>query len=203
MPRSKQGVKRSKVPEENLTNAVKAIIQDGLSVRLASKRFAVSRTTLQRHMDKFQKSGDTTFVVKNKNDVWKVFSPDEEQVLVKYLTKACNMHYGLTRHEVMVLAYEFAKSLRKKYPDSWDTNKKAGLKWLTDFLKHYPLSLRKPRATSIARAIGFNKPVVQAFFEKYKEVLKKHNFEPQSIYNMDESGLSTVHNPPKVIAAKE
>lgn len=64
------------------------------------------------------------------------------------------------------------------------------------------MSLRKPRATSIVRAIGFNKPVVQAFFEKYKKVLKKHRFEPQNIYNMVESGLSTVHNPPKVIAAK-
>lgn len=167
MPRSKEGVTRPKVHEENLTTAVKAVTQDGISVRLASKRFSVSRTTLQRHLDKFQKSGDDSFVVKNKNDVWKVFSPEEEQVLVDYLTKASNMHYGLTRREVMVLAYEFAKTLGKKYPNSWDTNKQAGLKWLTEFLKNNPLSLRKPRATSIARAIGFNKPVVQAFFEKY------------------------------------
>lgn len=113
MPRSKEGVTRPKVHEANLTTAVKAVTQDGISVRLASKRFSVSRPTLQRHLDKFQKSGDDLFVVKNKNDVWKVFSPEEEQVLVDYLTKASNMHNGLTRREVMFLAYEFAKTLGK------------------------------------------------------------------------------------------
>lgn len=202
MPRSKQGIKRPKVSEENLTNAVKAVKEDGISVRLASKKFSVSRTTLQRHLSAFKNGGDNTFTVKNNNDVWRVFTLEEEKCLVEYLTKASNMHYGLTRHEMMVLAYEFAKSIGKKYPSSWDTNKQAGLKWLTDFLKKHPLSLRKPRATSIARAAGFNRPVVEGFFEKYKEVLLKHKFESQNIYNMDESGLSTVHNPPKVIAPK-
>lgn len=200
MPRSKTGNKRSKVSEDSLSQAIKAVKEDGLSVRMASKQFSVSRTTLQRHLQDYERSGDNVFRLGNKNAVWKVFTDEEEKCLVTYLTKACHMHYGLTRGEVMILAYQFAKSISKKYPITWDANGKAGLQWLTDFLKKHPLSLRMPRATSIARATGFNKPIVEKFFDKYKEVLNKHKFTPDRIYNMDESGLSTVHNPPKVVA---
>lgn len=115
MPQSKQGIQRPKVSEENVTNAVKSVKEDGISVRLASKKL---RTTLQRHLSAFEYSGDNTFTVKNKNYLWREFMLEEEKCLVKYLTKASNMYYGLTRHEVIVLAYEFAKSIVKKYPSS-------------------------------------------------------------------------------------
>lgn len=203
MPRSKEGHKRPKVSEENLGAAVKAVLTCKKSVRGASKEFNVSRTTLQRHLEAHEKSGEVDFTYKTNSAVWKVFSCEEEKSLVTYLITASHMHYGLSRKEVMELAYQYAKQNSKTYPPSWDVNCMAGEQWLTDFLKrNRQVSLRKPQATSLARATAFNKPVVKMFFDKYSSVLQKNKLGPETIYNMDESGVSTVHKLPKVIAAK-
>lgn len=80
----------------------------------------------------------------------------------------------------------------------------AGNEWLRGFLKRHPdLSMRQPTSTSIARAIGFNKPQCDRFFENLSDLIKNHNFPPHAVYNMDESGISTVPNkPPKIISTK-
>jgi hypothetical protein len=45
------------------------------------------------------------------------------------------MHYGLSRKEVIELAYEYAKGTSKNYPKSWDMNGRAGKQWFIDFMK--------------------------------------------------------------------
>ena len=64
------------------------------------------------------------------------------------------MHYGLSKPQLKKLAFEYAKANAKKYPTSWDKNSKAGEQWYSDFMKRKNkfLSLRKPQATSLARA---------------------------------------------------
>ena len=57
-------------------------------------------------------------------------------------------------------------------------------------------------ATSQARASGFNKPVVDAFFNLLISVMAKFGFKQEQIWNTDESGCPTVMPPPKVIAKK-
>lgn len=67
----------------------------------------------------------------------------------------------------------------------------------------YPkLSIRKPEATSLGRIAGFNKNSVALFFEHLNEVLVKHKFEPHRIYNVDETGISTVPTPNKIVGPK-
>lgn len=85
MPRSKEGVKRPKVPEENLKEAIKVVLTNGVSVRTAAKQFGISRTTLQRHLDAHTKSGDTEFSYRNNCSLWQVFTKEEEKSLTKYL----------------------------------------------------------------------------------------------------------------------
>ena len=69
----------------------------------------------------------------------------------------------------------------------------AGWDWLQGFLKRHPkISIRKPEATSAARARGFNKVSVSKFFTLLTEVMEAHKFTPQNIYNVDESGFSCV-----------
>jgi hypothetical protein len=44
--------------------------------------------------------------------------------------------------------------------------------------------------------------LVELFFQKHISVLEKHNLGPERIYNVDESGLATEHNPSRAIARK-
>lgn len=126
MPRSKEGHKRPKVSEENLSSAVKAVLTLNKSVRAASKEFNVSRSTLQKHIDAHNNSGEDDFKYKTNSAVWKVFSSEEEKCLVTYLITASHMHYGLSRKEVMQLAYQYAKQNSKRYPPIWDVTSMAG-----------------------------------------------------------------------------
>ena len=58
------------------------------------------------------------------------------------------------------------------------------------------------KQTSIVRAHGFNLKNVNLFFALLREALAKHKFEANVVYNLDESGITTVQSVPKVIAEK-
>lgn len=72
------------------------------------------------------------------------------------------------------------------------------------FLSRHPdLALQKPEPTSIARAIGFNKPQVKRFFDFLRLQYIKHNFGAADTYNVDEIGMqSSAKSPPKVVSVK-
>ena len=50
--------------------------------------------------------------------------------------------------------------------------------------------------------MGFNKQQVQKFFGLYRELLDTREYTPARVWNMDETGISTVQKPGKVIASK-
>ncbi|KAF2878902.1 hypothetical protein ILUMI_27262 [Ignelater luminosus] len=64
------------------------------------------------------------------------------------------------------------------------------------------LSLRKPEITNLARGLGFNKARVDKCFGNFKSVLEKYKFIPDQIFNLDETGITTVLSSPKVVAPK-
>lgn len=100
------------------------------------------------------------------------------------------------------LAFDFVELNNITHPFS-KTKRLAGTDWMQGFLKRHPeLSLRHPEATSISRATGFNKVQVGKFFALLKDVMGKYKFPPNRIYNIDESGLSTVQKPGRILAQK-
>lgn len=205
MPRSKKGVKRTPVNQQNITCAVNRVLSKDLSIREASRTYNVSKTTLIRHLSKYRKIEDSAeFRYQANNKTKQVFSAQEENSLKDYLITAARLHYGLTKMEVRCLAYQFAIANEKKCPPTWKEHKKAGKEWLRYFLKRYHphLSLRKPEPTSLARSTSFNKANVTSFFNNYKLVLSRNEFPPHKIWNCDESGFPTVHVPPKIIGPK-
>lgn len=113
------------------------------------------------------------------------------------------MFFGLTPKQLKRAAFEFAE--KHKIPHRFNKHSRtAGKEWLRGFMKRHPtISLRQPTSTSIARAMGFNRPQVDRFFVKMSALMDKYKFPPQSIYNMDETGISTVPNrPPRVLSIK-
>ena len=132
-----------------------------------------------------------------------MFTAPEEDALAKYILTCSKMFHGLSRDACRQLAFEYAQVNNKKFPSSWKTNSKAGKDWFYGFLRRQSLlSLRLPEATSLARSIAFNKSNVQLFFYNLKEVLERNSYQSHQIWNLDETGITTVQRPPKVIAEK-
>jgi hypothetical protein len=156
-------------------------------------------------MFKHINSQTVKFKYRASNAVKQVFNTELEQHLLKYIKQAARMHYGMSKLDVHKLAYQYAVANKLKYPHQWDKNKLAGGEWMREFLKKYGehISLRKPESTYLAQSTSFNKLNVQQFFNNVKAVHEKHGpLPPHRIYNVDETGLSIVHMPPKILALK-
>uniref|UniRef100_A0A1B0DBM8 Uncharacterized protein n=1 Tax=Phlebotomus papatasi TaxID=29031 RepID=A0A1B0DBM8_PHLPP len=133
-----------------------------------------------------------------------VFTTAQEDLLVEYLLKSSKLQYRLTIDGLRELAYSFASRLNRKMPPNWVKEQKAGKEWGISFIKrHGCLSLRKPENTSIARNLNFTKEHIEWFYQNLEIVMNKYNFhdKPEMIWNIDESGISTVLQAPKVLAA--
>ncbi|KAJ8932986.1 hypothetical protein NQ318_011201 [Aromia moschata] len=78
-----------------------------------------------------------------------------------------------------------------------------GKDWIYSFMRRYPqLSFRKPEATSLSRVTAFNRGEMDVFFNNLELLFEKYHFEVHRIYNVDETGISTVHNPGRILARK-
>lgn len=72
-------------------------------------------------------------------------------------------------------------------------NQMAGKDWYNGFIKrHRQISLRNPEPTSLARLTAFNKPAVSKFFSSLENLIDRYHFSATSIFNVDETALSTV-----------
>lgn len=205
MPRSKSGVKRDLIDKEKLELALQHVKDKKLTLYAAAKHFGLSKTSLIRHYSRFNLQGLEKYSYAVNYATKKVFNEDEEKLLVNYIIEAANLQYGLTLHNVCGLAYQFAKANNKKYDKSWDEKQMAGKQWLRQFRARFgdQLSLRKPESTSLARSTAFNRANVSLVFSNYKKILEKYpNIPAYSIWNCDETGISTVHVPPKILAKR-
>ena len=127
-----------------------------------------------------------------------------ERELCEHVLLLENMLFGVSKETLQQLAYQLA--VRNQVPDakSFNVNKQcAGRKWFTNFLRRNPeVSVRTPEATSIARETGFNQKSVDMFFDLYEPLVDNYALTADRIYNMDETSLSTVQKPGKIIARK-
>ena len=161
----------------------------------------LSHATISRHV-KLKRDGKD--ITKRITPGARVFTPAEEEELAVYLKRSSKMFCGLTLKATRQLAYKFALNLMKcNIPTNWRSDVMAGEDWLKGFRARRPdISLRSPEPTTIARATAFNKSDVNKFFQNLEEVMKLCEIPPQKIWNLDETGVKTVHNPGKVLAAK-
>ncbi|XP_041374917.1 uncharacterized protein LOC121387774 [Gigantopelta aegis] len=189
------------VPQPIMLKAVKEVIEDGKTIRKTANDYGLSRSALCRYVKKYKTNPDCSLTPNYKHS--NVFTHEKEQMLVDYLQMASKMFFGLTPIKTRQLAYEMAERNGLKMPDQWKDKKLAGRTWLTNFLKRNPmLSIRSPEATSLARASAFIRHTVKVFFDVLEVLIKKLGVTGARIFNLDESGFTTVQKVPKVISVK-
>jgi len=186
--------------EAAMASAVEAVNKGDMGIKNASRVFNVPKTTLRRRV-----RGKNKRVSGSRKDLGgraPVLSEEAEQDLVAYIIQMEEMFFGLTMEDVRRLAYQLAERNGMLPPN--DSRDSFGQDWLKGFLKRHPeITPRTPEATSAARARGFNREIVRQFFDMYETVIDKYQFLPQNIYNVDETGITTVQgNAGKVLAMK-
>lgn len=134
----------------------------------------------------------------------RVFTTQQEVHIVKYVIQVAKMFYGLPKNEVRRMVYQYAKACgSQSIPDAWEKEQKATRDWYYSFMDRHPnLLLKALEGMSIARIVAFNKVNVETFFKAYTFAMEKYEFTPDRIYNLDESSLSTVMKPVKVVCAR-
>lgn len=114
-----------------------------------------------------------------------------------------DIYFGLSASDVRALAYQYAVNVNADLPLAWTRDSKAGLEWFYGFMRRHPkLSLRSPEATSLARVSAFNPMNVDLFFKHLKDITSRIQYEANNIWNMDETGVTTVHKPPRVVSRR-
>lgn len=191
--------------ERNMREAVAEVVEQKSGLVTAAKKHNLSKSALHRKVQKYKATVEeekTNFNYGRQHGFKCVFNREEEALLTQYLIQASQMCYGLTLNSTRELAYKYAVANDKEVPASWHDRKKAGLDWMHYFRKRNTgLSLRTPEATSLTRATSFNKHNVGLFFNNLRDVMLKYKFLPHQIYNCDETGITNVHKPPKILTS--
>ncbi|XP_065317439.1 uncharacterized protein LOC135925845 [Gordionus sp. m RMFG-2023] len=187
--------------DEQIKLAIDDIIINKKSTLSIANKFNIPRTTLRRAMNKYKETLEYPHMGWSSNRL--IFTKAQEDLLKDYIIQASKSLMGFGIKQIRILAHDLAKKYELKFPESWTHDGMAGLDWFKGFKNRHPtLALRTPEATSLARARGFNPHSVKIFFDNLKSLMDEYKFEPQDIWNMDETGVTTVQDPGKVIAEK-
>jgi len=176
--------------------AVEKVKAGEISKRRAEAVYGVPRKTLNRHLRK---------LVLNPGQLGRfssVLGAELENVLAAHIITMQQMMFGFTTNDIRKLAFDIAEQSSLPHPFKKDA-KKAGRDWLAGFMKRHPMiSIRNPEPTSMGRAVSFNKASVDRFFAMYKNELDKGHYTAKQIWNVDETGITAVHKPGKILAKR-
>lgn len=193
----KRKSQRGEYGEKSLATALEAINQ-GVRLIRVSKDTGIPARTWRRHRDKLTAMPG---VLKLGRHTTTLSVTVERQLHdhIQYMEKAL---YGLTPTDVRRLAFDVAEAAGVNHRFCKET-KIAGKDWLAGYFSRYPdLSIRAPQCTNLSRAVAFNRLKVQQFFDVYKQLLFEVPCTPSRIWNMDETGITNVQRPSKIIATK-
>lgn len=170
-----------------MKNAVKAV-EEGNRLREAARMFNVPVGTLRRRVT-------GAVPIQCRTGPKPILAVDEEAAIASYCVK---MAEGLTREDILRVGYLVAEKCGRKHPCNADDGV-AGRAWLEGFMSRHPtLKLKAPQPLSHAQARNASDTQIKDFFEKLGGICARLN-KPMQLYNLDESGISTVHKPGRII----
>ena len=185
----KRKTKKQDWTQENMQRAIQLWNGGKYGYRQAAARCNVPWSTLR---DRIKKKNT---MITGSRGFHRIFTDEQEEQLCAYILRM-EVLLGRTLDDVRHIAYQSA--VRNDIPHNFNADsQKAGEDWLQGFRRRRPLlSLRTPEATSAARARGFNKVNVDASYALYGKLEDAHHFNPGDVYNVDETGITTVQGRP-------
>jgi transposase-like protein len=189
MVRSRKRTTEKAKWKEQEQEAAKRAVREGRSVKSVAQQFNITRTTLRDRL----KSGKARLGRKP------LLNAALEKELADHVLLLAKIFFGMTKTELRRLAFEIAE--RSGIQNNFNKNERlAAMDWLNGFQKRNPeISLRKPEPTSMYRITAFNKEKVHIFYTNVENVVDKYKSESSRIYNMDETGISTVQKSGKIL----
>ncbi|XP_047002592.1 MFS-type transporter clz9-like [Schistocerca americana] len=175
--------------------ALHYVIENAKPQRVAARMYGIPLSTLRDRL----KTGDCSKVNLGRKPI---FSKEQEDNTAEHVLLLAKTFYEISSVELRRLVYEYAEANNIQHNFN-KISKRAGQDWLSGFLRRNPsVSIRKPQVTSLNRISAFNSSEVKLFFSNLTTVMDVHKFDASRIYNFDETGISTVQKPGKILAPK-
>ena len=177
--------------ERKIKDALIAI-KNGMSIRRAGRQHGVHEATLRGRIANGNQPTHNAYF-------YTTFSEKQEQMLVEHCVKMAQLGYPLAAWQVIDLARNMAEEKgSKRLPTE---------QWLyKQFLVRFPtIQLVNPRKKDKKRD-EVSDQIIDQYFETLEPILDDLKIKniPQHLWNIDETGISLDHTPPKVLApAKE
>ena len=181
MPRVEVRQERNAAVEEKIRCALEKRDREGTSFQDLAAEFEVPRSTLNdraRGRKSRQKAHEKE----------QALPPAIEDALEKWAQKMDDHGFPPRLDIFKAVAQELAE---KNAEQMGDPNRaKLGESWLQKFLDRHPkVSSKFGSNLDRQRALAGSPGPIIDYFNKLKKVLKKYNFLPENIYNMDEKGF--------------
>ena len=186
--------RRLQYDRANIPRAYEAT-QAGMTVYKAARLYNVPESTLRDRT-----RGNVA--VDAKNGTGTLMSTEEEQKLVEHIKYMANIGYGYTKSNIQYMARDYAEAVGKtvKGPEALSNC------WFYGFMGRWPeLKTVKPQKLAIARAKSASRDAINKYYQELGTILTSNNLtnKPGRIYNIDETGISTEHTPPRIICDKD
>ena len=175
-----------------MAKAIKAVTEEGLSIRKASLKYGVPKSTLGDRISGRIRPGCVSGPPK-------LLTDDEEEELEKFIYHCAAIGYGKTRKDVLCLVNRFLLFQGTTRTSSVSSG------WLSSFLKRHPsIVLRTPACLGRARYLATNDETLKNYFDLLEKTMEKHKLtdKPCLIFNMDESGMPLSPKPLKILGRR-
>ncbi|XP_030753970.1 uncharacterized protein LOC115880815 [Sitophilus oryzae] len=164
------------------------------------RQYRIPKPTFRRHLKSLNVHANKERKILGRSCT---FSEEMETELEQHILKLESIFFGITITEVRKIAFEFAERNGLKHNFN-TTNKMAGKKCFYAFMRRHPqISLRQSESTSIARCKDFNRANVDKFFDILEKLVDENALTAPKIFNVDESGFSTVQKRCQKVLAKK
>ncbi|XP_019861816.1 PREDICTED: uncharacterized protein LOC109590340 isoform X7 [Amphimedon queenslandica] len=161
----------------SMIKALKAVEEEGMSVRHASELFGVPKSTLHdRVSGKVQHGahpGPSAYLTK-----------EEEDELARFLLRCADIGYPHTISQILAIVQQAIdlKGLKRTVTTGW---------WQRFSERHKEIALRSAVPLSTIRAKAMDNDSLNRYFDILEDTLKKNRIfnDPTVIYNCDETGM--------------